>query len=327
MRLFAIVVLLLSITFSFEPPVATAEVADRIVAVVNNDIITLSELNEEGEPYFQTLIKQAPAAQLQGEMQKLRQEILSHLVDQRLIEQQAAKLEIKISDEEITQTINTMLSENHATKDDLQKDLASKGISEDLYRKQLKSQMLQSRLINREVRSRVVVTEDKINQYYKDKYIANPAGNSGYHIMQIGFRWGDQYKQKTQAEARTAAETAKKQLEAGENFGDLAKAVSDLPSKEDGGDIGVFQENELAPDMKEAVLALKPGETSGIIETSSGFHILKLLSAQGGEQGNAPPLMEVKKEIETQLYKQEGEQLFKKWISELRSSAFIKQNL
>jgi len=320
---------LLTITLSFHASTAKAEVADRIVAMVNDDIITLTELNEEGEPYFQALIKQAPAAQLQGEMQKLRHEVLSHLIDQRLIEQQAAKREIKISDEEISQTIETMLAENHATKDDLRKDLAAKGLSEEQYRKQLKSQMLQARLINHEVRSKVVVTEEKINQYYKDTYASQPGGaSSGYHIMQIGFRWGDQYKQKTPAEARAAAEAAKKQLDAGENFSDIARAVSDLPSKEDGGDIGIFQENELAEDMKAAVLALKPGETSGIIEAPTGFHILKLKSAQDSSgQSNAPPLMEVKKDIETQLYKQEGEQLFKKWITELRTNAFIKQNL
>lgn len=326
MRLFAIVALLF-ISFSFQSSITKAEVADRIVGIVNDDIITLSDLNEEGEQYFQTLIKKAPAAILQSEMQKLRQDILSHLIDQRLIEQQAAKLEIKISDEEINQTIDTMLAENHVTKEDLKKDLTSKGLSEEQYRKQLKSQMLQARLINHEVRSKVVITDDKINQYYKDHYTSQPGKASGYHLLQIGFLWGDQYEKKSVNEAWAAAESAKKQLDAGENFGDVARSVSDLPSKEDGGDIGTFQENELAPYMKDAVLAMKPGDISDIIETPAGFQILKVLPAQDGDQGSAPPLMEVKKDIETQLYKQEGEQLFKKWITELRANAFIKQNL
>lgn len=325
MRLFTIAALFL-LSFSLQSVIAKAEVADRIVAVVNNEIITLSELNEEGKPYFQALIKQVPTEQLQHEMQKLRQEVLSHLIDQRLIEQQATKLEIKISDDEITQTIETMLSENHATKDELNKDLAAKGLTEEQYRKQLKSQILQSRLINHEVRSKVVITDEKINQYYKEKYVDQQGITSGYHLLQIGFLWDDQGKKKTVDEARIAAESAKKRLDAGENFGDVARSVSDLPSKEDGGDIGIFQENELAAYMKDAVLAMKPGETSGIIETPAGLQILKLLS-QSGDQSSAPPLMEVKKDIENQLYKQEGEQLFKKWITELRANAFIKQNL
>ncbi len=307
-------------------PAARAEVADRIVAMVNDDIITLSELNEEGAPYFQELIKRAPSEQLQTEMQKLKQEVLSHLIDQRLIDQQAAKLEIKISDEEISQTIETMLADNHASREDMKKDLATKGLSEDQYKKQLKSQMLQSRLVSREIRSKVVVTDDKVNQYYKENFAARP-GASGYHLLQIGFLWGDTYKQKTAAEAKTAAENAKKQLDAGQNFADVASTLSDLPSKEDGGDIGVFQNSELAPHMKDTVLALKPGQTSAIIETPTGYQIIKLLSVQDGDQLSGPPLVEVKKDIETKLYKEESEQHYKKWITELRAKAFIKQNL
>jgi peptidyl-prolyl cis-trans isomerase SurA len=322
----AVIAFLLAFTFS---ATTKAEVADRIVAMVNDDIITLTELNEEGSSYFQELIKRAPSEQLQAEMQKLKQDVLSHLIDQLLIEQQAAKLEIKISDEEITQTIDTMLAENHATKEDMKKDLSNKGLSEERYKKQLKSQMLQSRLISREIRSKVVVTDDKVNQYYKANYTTQSgvAGASGYHLLQMGFLWGSEYKQKTAAEARLAAENAKKQLDAGQTFAEVAGALSDLPSKEDGGDIGVFQKQELASHMKDSVLAMKPGETSNIIETPNSYQILKLVSIQDGDQLSGPPLIEVKKEIESKLYKEESEQLYKKWIADLRGKAFIKQNL
>ena len=325
LTLFATVFLLFSI-ITLMP--AKAEVADRIVAVVNDDIITLSELNEEGSNYFQALIKQVPTDQLQTEMQKLRQEVLSHLIDQRLIEQQAAKLEIKISEEEIEQTIDTMLAENNATREDLKQDLASKGLSDEQYRRQLKGQMLQSRVVNRDIRSKIVVNDEMVNQYYKENYTAQAGATGGYHILQMGFLWGEKYKQKTAAEARQAAVAAKKELDSGKDFTGVARAVSDLPSKEDGGDIGVFQVKELAPSMKDTVLAMKAGETSDIIETPTGFQIIKLISTpDGGETTSAIPPPEIKKEIEAKLYKQEGEQLFKKWITTLRAQAFIKQNL
>ena len=310
-----------------------AEVADRIVAVVNDDIITLSELNEEGSPYFQALIKQVPVEHQQSEMQKLKQEVLSHLIDQRLVEQQAAKLEIKVADEEINQTIDTMLTENRVTRDDFLKELASKGITETQYRQQMKGQILQSRLVNVEIRSKVVITEEKINQYYQENYGAGGAASSGsgYHILQIGFLWGEEYKQKSAAEAKLAAENARKQLDEGRSFKDVAIDLSDLPSKVDGGDIGVFQQNELAPFMKEAVLALKPGEISNVIETPNGYQLLKLISAPESSpvdtKAKATPPPEVRKEIETKLFREESEKLFKKWITELRTTAFIKENL
>ena len=306
---------------------AQAEVVDRIVAVVNDDVITLSELNEEGSSYFQALIKQAPTDQLQTEMQKLRQEVLSHLIDQRLIEQQAAKLEIKISDEEVEQTIDTMLAENNATREDLKQDLASKGISDEQYRRQLKGQILQSRVVNRDIRSKIVVNDEMVNQFYKENY-TQAGATGGYHILQMGFLWGEKHKQKTAEAAKQAAEAAKKELDGGKDFTGVARAVSDLPSKEDGGDIGTFQANELAPAMKDTVLAMKAGETSDIIETPDGFMIIKLISTPNGvETTSATPPPEIKKEIAAKLYKQEGEQLFKKWITALRATAFIKQNL
>ncbi len=307
---------------------AKAEVADRIVAVVNDDVITLSELNEEGSGYFQALIKEVPTDKLQSEMQKMRQEVLSHLIDQRLIEQQAAKLEIIISEQEVDQTLNTMLAENHATKETLAKDLAAKGITVEQYRHQIRSKMLQARVINRDIRSRIVVNDEMVNQFYKENYANQAGAGSGYHILQMGFLWGDKYKQKTAAEARQAAEAAKKELASGKSFAEVAHALSDLPSKEDGGDIGIFQAKELAPSMKSTVLAMKAGETSGIIETKNGFQIIKLLSTpDGGQPAGGTPSAEIKKEIEEKLYNQEGEELFKKWITDLRTKAFIKQNL
>jgi len=321
--LFALVLCLFTLSLN-----ARAEVADRIVAVVNDEVITLSELNEEGAPYFQELIKKAPADQLQGEMVKLRQEVLSHLIDLRLVEQEASKQEIKISDEEINQTIETMLTENHATKEEMHRDLASKGMSDETYKKQLKEQMLQSRLIGREIRSKVVVTDERVNQYYKENYTsAKPTEVSGYHLLQMGFLWGAEYQKKSQAEARQAAEQAKSQLQGGKTFAEVAADLSDLPSKEDGGDIGVFQKDELATGMKEVVLALKPGATSDILEMANGYQIVRLVSQQEGDKLSGPPLVEVKKEIEAKLYKEESEKHYKKWITDLRDKAFIKQNL
>ncbi len=314
-------------------PNAMAEMADRIVAVVNDDIITLSELNEEGSPYFQALIKQAPADQLQREMQKLRKEVLSHLIDQRLIDQQATLLEIKVTDEDVDQSITTLLTENHVTREEYLQDLAAKGISEEQYRKQMKSQILQSRLVNREIRSKLVVTDDKVNQYYRDNYTPGATGAvSGYHLLQMGFLWGEEYKQKTADEAKAAAESAKKLLDNGKSFQEVAKEFSDLPSKEDGGDIGVFKQEELAAFMKDTVLAMKPGETSAIIEAPNGYELLKLVSAPGDDgkdktKAQATPPPEIKKEIETKLFREEGEKMFNKWITELRTKAFIKENL
>ena len=185
--------------------------------------------------------------------------------------------------------------------------------------------MLRSRLINFLIRSKIVISEEKISDYF-NSYYANKTTTPGYHIAQIGFQWGDKFKAKTQDEAHQNAEYVRKKLLDGEDFSTLALNYSDLPSAEDGGDIGVFQEDELATYMRESVLSIKPGETTHILQTPIGFQILKLLSAQVTD--SAPlTLGDVREEIKAILFKKEMETGYEQWLNDIRTKSFIKQNL
>lgn len=315
--------LLLSLLLPFQ---AHAEVVDRVVAVVNEDVITLSELNEEGKSYFQAIIKNVPSQQVESEMQRARQEVIKHLIEQLLITQRAKKFDIVISDEEVNQTIDSILERNNITIEQFHQELHAKGTNEKKYRKTLEQQLLKSRLLNLEVRSRIVITDEKIKEYYDSNYISKQK-EPGFHILQIGMTWGEGSKTKSREDAYKKAEYVRKLLVDGKNFAELAQTFSDLPSGADGGDIGIFKKEEMAPYMKEAVLPLHPGEFSQIIETPSGLQILKLLSSFEAGEANSVPLEEVKDEISKILYKQEADRNYDKFLAELEAQAFIKQNL
>nr|MBF0221398.1 peptidylprolyl isomerase [Desulfobulbaceae bacterium] len=318
--------ILLSFAFClFHPISGNAEIVDRIVATVDQNIITLSELNEEGHAYFQAIMQNVPTQQLESEMQKARKEVLDQLIERLLIQQQADKFDMKISEEDIDITIDSILMENNISIADFRHDLQTRGTSEDVYRQKVRSNMLRSRLINFLIRSKIVISEEKIQNYY-NKYYANKLSASGYHILQMGFLWGDKYKVKTQEEARQNAEYARKKLLEGEDFATLAKNLSDLPSAEDGGDIGTFEEKELAAYMRDTILAMQPGETTPIIQTPVGFQILKLLSSNK-DNSQPLPFNEVHDEIKTLLFRQEMEKSYDQWISDIRASSYIKHNL
>ncbi len=307
----------------------TAEVVDRIVAVVNEDVITLSELEEQGKVYFQQVRKNTPPESHREALQKARMEVLEGLIDSYLVAQKAKTMNIDVTPQEVDNTYDMMVSESGLSPEAFLAKLQLSGHIEKTYKYNIKNQILQSRLITQDVRSKIVITEKMLQDYYNKKYLQqNTTG--GFYLLQMGFTWGktstnNDSKAKLYADKVDAQKRAERVLnlaQSGKDFKMLAKKFSDLPSAADGGDIGAFQEEEMAPFMREAVVGLRPGEISSIIETPAGFQFFKLLSTQDGSEANYEA---VKKEIRDELYEQKLSETFEEWVKELRGSAYIRR--
>ena len=250
---------------------------DRVVAVVNDDVITLSELEKMGREYFERIKTKAPAGEVDKALEKAREEVLSSLIDKSIVRQQAKKLSITVEDAEIDTAIDQILARNNATVEDFRKELAEMNISEEEYRNNIRDQILQSKLISYEVRSRIVVIEADMQAYYQKEY-TQEKGEGGYHVLQMGFTWRNTVTLEkagfdTKEAAREKAEEIRARVLDGESFMELAKAYSNLPSAADGGDIGVFQKEEMAAYMKDVILAMHPGEISPIVEIGNAFPV------------------------------------------------------
>ena len=300
---------------------------DRIVAVANDDVITLTELEKAGEEYFERIKMKAPADEVEKALEMARNEVLSSLIDNMIVKQKAAELSIVVEEADIDNATKQILARNNVTIEEFRKELASANISEEQFRDNLRGQILQSKLIDREVRSRIVIVEEDIMAYYEKEY-TQERGESGYNIMQMGFNWkssgivgpGSDSKQ----EARKKAEEIRARVLAGENFAELAKAYSNLPSAADGGDIGLIKKDEMAASMRDVILSMHPGEISEIIETENGFQFYKLLSHREGDIVVKAPYQSVRDEIRDILYRKEMEEQFKVWVEGLREKAYIK---
>ena len=127
--------------------------------------------------------------------------------------------------------------------------------------------------------------------------------------------------------ARKRAEEARQEVLNGGDFGILARQSSDLPSAEDGGDLGVFQEDELASYMRDAILELNVGEISPIIETPTGFQFFKLLSRQKGEGVEHAPLDTVKNDLRATLLEKKFEEAYEDWVGKIKKGSYIKRML
>ena len=322
MKLFS--TLIISVCLFLSNPVH-AELVDRIVAVVNDEIITFSDLNKEGKPLFKRIMEQAPPHEVDDALLNARQEMLSLLIDKLIIEQRAQKLGVSVRDEEVDRAIDRILARKNRNRDDLVRELKLMGTTEENYRTSVKNQILQSKLINYEISSRIVITEEKIKEYYTAHYVNQNKTNEeeGYHILQMGFTWNDE---QSKEEALNKAENIRKMVLEGRDFRELAEKFSDLPSASDGGDLGVCKEDELATYMRASCLVLKPGQVSPVIETPAGYQFFKLLSNQGHAETQMP-YETAKEDIKDLLYQQEVEEHYQEWVTELRNQAYIKKLL
>jgi peptidyl-prolyl cis-trans isomerase SurA len=309
---------------------SATEYVDRIVAVVNDDAITLSELEKTGRQLFERIRKQAPAGEVDTALQKARSEVLSSMIDNMIVRQKAQELSITVEEAEIDMAITQMLSRANATPEDFERELALMNVSMQDYRNNIREEILKSKLIGYQVSSRIVITEDDIKKYYENDY-APGGGKDGYYILQMGFSWnkpgmtaeGSSMKE----EARRKATEVRARAVAGESFKDLARSFSDLPSAVDGGDIGIIAKDEMGGDMKDTILAMHPGELSPIIETDSNFQFFKLLAAREGNAIMKAPFESVRDEIREMLYRREMDEQYNAWVENLRSQAYIKIQL
>ncbi len=316
-------VLFFGATFSYAD-----HLVDRVVAVVNDDVITLSELEKMGREFFERIKTKAPAEEVDSALEKARGEVLSSLIDKFIVRQQAEKLSITVAEAEIDTAIDQILARNNATIEDFRRELTAMNLSEQEYRDNLRDQILQSKLISYEVRSRIVVIEEDMKAYYQKEY-TQEKGGGGFHILQMGFTWRNTVSLEeagfdTKEAAREKAEEIRARVLDGESFMELAKAYSNLPSAADGGDIGLFMKDEMAADMKDVILEMTPGTISPIIETGNAFQFFKLLSVREGDLVIKAPYESVREEIRDILYRQEMEEQYKTWVKSLREEAYIK---
>jgi peptidyl-prolyl cis-trans isomerase SurA len=311
---------------------STAQVIDRVVAVVNDDVILLSDVDTKGKAFFQKIKDNTPEKSRQEALQKARDQVLDSLIEDSLVNQKAKKDKISVSDDEIKKAYEQILKQSGLTESQFMDKVKESGLTKETYEKNLRSQILQDKLISFDVRSKVVITDTMVKQYYDSHSGEQALTKGGYSLLQIGIAWGQHPESQKSApnmyadkvSARQRAEQVRKLALEGQDFGELAKKYSNLPSASDGGDIGVFKEDDMAADMRDAVIHLKPGEISTIIETQAGFQFFKLMANNEGVDPQSS-YESAKSAIRETLYKQQLKEEFNNWVKNLKEQAYIRK--
>lgn len=253
---------------------------DRIVAVVNDDVIVHSELRSRLRSVTEQLGKSGVPAPPRDVLEK---QVLDQLILDRLQMQIAAATGVRVDDETLNRQIADIARQNNLSLREFRDILERDGFDFGAFREDVRNELIKARVQQRQVQDRVQVTERDIDNYLATQ--AKQGGNDAeYRVGHILIAVSDGASPEELAEARTKAEGIRARLETGENFGRVAAAESDGRQALEGGDLGWRKAGELPTLFEEVVPKLEKGEVSDVIRSSSGYHLIKLEDVRGIER-------------------------------------------
>lgn len=311
----------LAAALAMMPLSGRAEVVDRIVAIVNEDIILRSELDQRMASMIELLNQKDYSTGQKNEIiEKQRKRMLEQLVYSKLADQQARKYNLEISEQEVTATIDRIKTINKMTDESLRRMLELDGITFEDYREQIREKLLRTRLVNLEVKSKIVITDEDVKAYY-DTHIQRYMGKTKYRLRHILLKVPEMASEEEQAEVLQRTNVLHKRLKAGEAFSDLAKAFSEAASAEKGGVLGMFELNLLTRPIQAAIQDLRAGQFSNVVETEQGYQIFYVdeIINSGGTT-----LDEARQEIQEKLYAEDVDRKYQNWLKTMRESAHVK---
>ncbi|MCP4604725.1 MAG: hypothetical protein GY847_30090 [Proteobacteria bacterium] len=297
---------------------------DQISAVIGSDIVLLSEIHEQAAVALKELQKAASqgGANLLADRRKTKilEETLEQIIDNTLVEREARELKLSVTTEEINRAIANMARDNGVDEETFRTAIKAQGMDFLTYRNSLRDQILRYKVLNLKVRGRVKISEAEARQYYNDQVRDVRATGSfeGAHIL---VRVVANARATDVAKARKRAEEILARLKSEAEFSAIAREESDdKATSANGGSLGVRHPGEIPNVLNRAFLDLEVGEIAGPIQTTSGFHIIRLNDRQAlGVQ----PFAEVKDKITAQLAQDEMIRQEKIWLKELRLRTFI----
>ena len=295
-------------------PDADDTVADRIVAIVNNDAITLAELQESITGFRQENRQQTSATD-----EELSRQFLTKLIDNRLQLQEAEREKIVVDDTELNEELAERMKRfGTKTVEEFEALVRAQGLTLDAVKKRLRDTLRVGRLVRRKVSLRVSVTDPEIAQYI-DENRAKLETGLAYHARHILIVPESDTDAGWEA-ARIRADLIRTQIVQGADFAELARQNSRDASAKDGGDLGTLHRGELSQDIEERILGLRPGEVSHPHRSRLGHHVFRLESKETLE---GDTLQQVRQQVREILFRQKYDARLEVWLKEIKQRAII----
>lgn len=297
-----------------------AKLVDRVSAVVDSQPILLSDVNDlERRLATRGLVDEALMRLEPSRDLKDRRQLLEHLIDQKVIDNEVKRKSMDVPIERVEQEIRNIAKNNNMSRAQLQAALESKGVRMSQYQDFMKTTLERQGLIERDVLSRVRISEEDVSSHYlaqKGPSAAQIFEYSLAHVLFTAKNGGD-------AEALNRAKAVEEKIKSGESFDKLAETYSEDPNFAKGGNLGTFKAGEMLSEIEAAVRRTPPGETTPIIKTALGYQIIKVtkrtLIADPAFEEEKPAIMQI---LQNEALKRQ----FQIWLTQRREDAAITIN-
>jgi peptidyl-prolyl cis-trans isomerase SurA len=293
------------------------DVIEEIVAVVNDDIITLSQFKAEHEDFYQALSAQFKGEEFAKRYAAMKENLLEKMITDLLLLQEAEKMEGMNPDEQLRLWLENLKKENNINSDaELIRALEQQGIDFEEWKKRVRENMMRDAVIYSEVRGNIVVEESEIVNYYKlhpEEFTELPE----YKLRAIYLSAEGGNEEEVEAKKREINE----KISSGEDIGSLASEYSEGPEKENQGELGSFKKGELERDLEQAVENLKVGEMTPWLKVRAGWFLLKL---EERKESRLKSFEEARREIEEKFFNERYQKELEVFLKDLKEKSHIK---
>ncbi len=287
-----------------------AGTVNRIVAVVNDDVITEADVDA-----YLSLRLEEQEAPPDAEPAQLRSTVLRRLIEQRVILQEARRQGVEVDADDVTERVEE-IRQRFDSEEAFQRSLDESRLSMERLKEQLRDQLMVQRLIDLKVRATITVSPFEIaKELEAHPELAGAGGRARASHILVRVNQGRSVEQ-----ARTLIADLRRQLTRGADFADLARRYSEDPQAQAGGALGWVARGELLPELDQALFTLNAGEVSEPIQTSLGFHLVKLEEQRTAESRADT---EANHAVSQQLYQKKFQAVFSRWLAGLLQRAYI----
>jgi peptidyl-prolyl cis-trans isomerase SurA len=297
---------------------AQARVVEKIAALVGDDIILQSEVEDRAAPLLAEIAAIANPAEREARAGAIRREVLERLVQDQLLAQQATELKLTVSGDEIDRAVEQIKRDYGLSDAQLKDELRRQGLTMAAYRQNTKREILKYRVLNIAVGSKINVGDSEVQSYY-DRHMKS--ANVQLRASHIFIAIPEDADNATVIEREKLAKSLLARAQQGEDFAKLAREYSeDAGTRAEGGDLGFIGRDILPKPLEELVFSMRVGEIRGPVRADRGFHVIKLVDKRTKD---AKPFAEVQDEIRIRLRQREMERQTKIYLGELRKKVLV----
>jgi peptidyl-prolyl cis-trans isomerase SurA len=300
------------------PMAAHARVVEKIAALVGDDLILQSEVEDRAAPLMSDVDAIANPAEREARTNAIRREVLERLIDDDLLAQQATELKLTVSNDEIDRAIEQIKHDYGLNDTQLKDELRKQGLTMAVYRQNTKREILKYRVLNIAVGSKINVGDSEVQSYY-DRHMKS--ANVQVRASHIFITIPDDADNATVLEREKLAKSLLARAQRGEDFAKLAREYSeDTGTRAEGGDLGFIGRDILPKPLEELLFSMNVGDIRGPVRADRGFHIIKLVDKRAKD---AKPFAEVQDDIRIRLRQREMERQTKIYLGDLRKKVLV----